>query len=160
VLAGCDDGTLWQWDLKTRERVRRLIAPGPVLCIALSPDGHHALSGHPDGVLILWDLHLGMQIDTMSAHGDYVRCTAFTPDTRRALTGSQSGILSLWDIEGRREVHRFQRPTGRSTPAGQIDIAILADGLHALTAETDGAVRLWRLPPVDDGAAGIPIVPR
>ncbi len=34
-------------------------------------------------------------------------------------------------------------------------------GLHALTAETDGAVRLWRLPaPSPEPAAGIPTVPR
>ena len=146
ALAGCDDGTIWQWDLKSRQRVRVLTAPGPVLCLALSPDGHRALSGHPDGVLILWNLDLGTQIDEMSAHGDYVRCAAFTPDGRRALTGSQEGLLLLWDLDSRHEVRRFPGASGRSSPAGQIDLAIVADGLHALTGETDGTVRLWRLP--------------
>src|SRR5262249_31835936 len=49
VVAGCEDGTLWQWDLASRQKVRRLPAAWPVLCVSLSPDGHHALSGHPDG---------------------------------------------------------------------------------------------------------------
>ncbi len=117
-----------------------------MLCLALSPDGHRAISGHPDGVLILWNLDLGTPIDTMAAHGDYVRCAAFTPDGRRALAGSQEGLLVLWDLESRHEVRRFPGASGRSSPAGQIDLAIVADGLHALTGETDGTVRLWRLP--------------
>jgi serine/threonine protein kinase len=159
ALAGCEDGTIWQWDVKSRQRVHRLVAAGPVLCIAISPDGHRALSGHPEGILVLWNLDLGTEIGRMSAHGDYVRCVAFTPDGRRALAGSQHGFLVLWDIEGRRVRHRFHRPSEGSAPAGQMDIAIPADGLHALTAETDGAVRLWRLPALDDATTGLPDEP-
>ncbi len=159
LLAGCADGTIWQWDLKSSQRVRRIVAAGPVLCVALSPDGHRALSGHADGILMLWNLDLGTEIGRMSAHGDYVRCVAFAPDGRRALAGSQHGLLVLWDVDGRRVRYRFRRPSDRSTPAGQMDIAMPADGVHALTAETDGVVRLWRLPAIDDPAIGPPDEP-
>jgi WD40 repeat protein len=155
VLTGCEDATLWQWDLASRQRVRRLLAAWPVLCVALSPDGHQAVSGHPDGNLVLRNLDLGTEIGRMSAHGDYIRSVAFTLDGRRVLAGSQEGMLMLWDVESRRVSHRFQRPPERSAPAGQMDIAIFADGLHALTAETDGMVRLWGLPSPDDASAGL-----
>jgi WD40 repeat protein len=145
VLAGCDDGSLVQWDLKSHHRVRRLQAPGPVLCVALAPDGRRALSGHRDGLLVSWDLDQGIEAGRLVAHGDLVRCAAFLPDGRRTLAGSQSGILILWDVASRRELFRFPRPED-SPHAGQLGIAILADGLHALTAETDGTVRPWTLP--------------
>jgi WD40 repeat protein len=159
VLACCDDATLWQWDLASRQRVRRLLAAWPVLCVALSPDGHHAVSGHPDGNLVLWNLDLGTESGRMSAHGDYIRSVAFTPDGRRVLAGSQEGMLMLWDVEGRRVNHRFRGSPERSGPAGQMDIAPSPDGLHALTAETDGAVRLWGLPLPSVAGAGLPGAP-
>ena len=154
ALVGCDDGTLAQWDLKSRQMVRRLRAPGPVLCVALSPDGRRALSGHRDGLLVRWDLDQGLEAGRMVGHGDLVRCAAFLPDGRRALAGSQAGILILWDVDACRVLYRFPRPQGAPAHAGQLGIAVLSDGLHGLTAETDAMVRPWTLPlPGDERAA-------
>ncbi|HEX3447641.1 MAG TPA: serine/threonine-protein kinase, partial [Isosphaeraceae bacterium] len=149
VLAGCDDGTLWLWDLRSCQRIRRLKAPGPVLCVAGSPLGHRALSGHADGVLVLWDLDLGAEIGRMVGHNDLVRSAALLPDGRRALAGSQFGNLSLWDLDTRREIRRFSPAATTSDHAGQLGVAILADDVHALTADTDAIVRLWSLPASD-----------
>ena len=136
VLAGCDDGTLWLWDLKSRQRVRRLKAPGPVLCVAGSPLGHRALSGHADGVLVLWDLDLGAEIGRMVGHNDLVRCAALLPDGHRALAGSQFGNLILWDLDTRRELRRFSPAASTSDHAGQLGLAVArrrcsrSDGRH------------------------------
>jgi serine/threonine protein kinase/WD40 repeat protein len=143
ALAGCDDGTLWQWDLRSRQRVRFLIGPAPVLCLAASPQGDRAVTGHADGLLVAWDLDRGAEIGRLVAHGDLIRAVAFLPDGRYVLAGSQSGLLLLWDVETRRAIHRFP------DRAGQLSIAILSDRRHALTAETDGTLRLWRLPATD-----------
>jgi serine/threonine protein kinase/WD40 repeat protein len=154
VLVGCDDGTLAQWDLKSRQMVRRLRAPGPVLCVAVSPDGLGALSGHRDGLLVHWDLDQGLEAGRMAAHGDLVRCAAFLPDGRRALAGSQAGILVLWNVDARRVLYTFPRPRDAAAHAGQLGVAVLPDGLHGLTAETDAMVRPWTLPlPGDERAA-------
>ena len=146
VLAGCDDGTCGLWDLRSRQRVRRLKAPGPVLCVAGSPLGHRALSGHADGVLVLWDLDLGTEIGRMVGHGDLVRCAALLPDGHRALAGSQFGNLILWDLDSQRELRRFPPAALESLPAGELGLVVFADDVHALSADTDGAVRWWRLP--------------
>jgi eukaryotic-like serine/threonine-protein kinase len=145
ILAGCDDGTMWLWDLKSRQRVRKLKAPGPILCVAGSPLGHRALSGHADGVLVLWDLDLGAEIGRLIGHSDLVRCAAFLPDGQRALAGRQLGNLILWDIESQRELRRLAPSATASEHGGQLGLAPLTDGLHALSADTDGTVRLWRL---------------
>jgi hypothetical protein len=117
-----------------------------VLCVAGTPLGHRALSGHPDGVLVLWDLDLGAEIGRMAGHNDLVRCATFLPDGHRALAGSQFGNLILWDVDARRELRRFYPAVGASEHVGQLGIAVFADLLHALTADTDATVRLWRLP--------------
>ena len=127
-----------------------------MLCVAGTPLGHRALSGHPDGVLVLWDLDLGAEIGRMAGHNDLVRCAALLPDGRRALAGSQFGNLTLWDLDTRREIRRFTPTASSSEHAGQLGVAILADDVHALTADTDATVRLWSLPASDAsvGAAG------
>jgi hypothetical protein len=145
VLAGCADGTIWLWDLKSRERVRRLSAPGPVLCVAGSPLGHRALSCHPDGLIILWDLDLGAETGRLVDGTDYVRSASFLADGRRVLSGSQLGNFLLWDLESKSAVYRF----AASSNAGQLAIAVGMDPVHAITGETDGNIRLWRLS--DDG---------
>ena len=145
-LAGCDDGTIWLWDLRSRQRVRRLKAPAPILSIAGSPLGHRALSGHADGVLVLWDIDLGTEIGRMVGHGDLVRSAALLPDGHRALAGSQFGHLILWDIDSQRELRRIAPAALESLPAGELGLGVFADDVHALSADTDGAVRLWRLP--------------
>jgi eukaryotic-like serine/threonine-protein kinase len=151
ILAGCEDGSLWLWDLKSRQRVRKLKAPGPILCVAASPLGRRALSGHADGVLVVWDLDLGAEIGRMIGHSDLIRCVAALPDGQRALAGSQFGNLILWDIDSQRELHRLAPAGPASARAGQLGVAASADGHHALSADTDGIVRLWRLP--EDAAA-------
>jgi serine/threonine protein kinase len=154
ALIGVDDGTLAYWDLNSRRMIRRLQAPGPVLCVALSPDGRRALSGHSDGLLVRWDLDQGLESGRMVGHGDLVRCAAFLPEGQRALAGSQAGILVLWDVDACRALYRFPGPQGGSARAGQLGIAVLSDGVHALTADTDGMVRPWTLPaPGDERAA-------
>lgn len=140
ALAGCEDGTLWLWDLKSRQVVRRLLTPGPVLCVAVSPEGNRALTGHPDGLLVSWDLDHGSELGRMVGHGDLVQSAAYLPDARRALAGSQGGILILWDVEAGTILHRF------NDPAGQLGIAVTASGDEAITADTDAILRLWRLP--------------
>jgi WD40 repeat protein len=151
VLAGCADGTIGLWDLKSRERVRRLSAPGAVLCVAASPLGHLALSGHADGLLVLWDLDLGVETGRLVDGGDYVRSAAVLGDGRRILSGSQYGNLILWDLESRSAVNRFSAGSTAGAHAGQLGIAIGNDPAHAVTAETDGSVRCWRI--LDDETA-------
>ena len=93
VLAGCDDGTALAMGPHSRQRVRRLKAPGPVLCVAGVAAGPSSASGHADGVLVLWDLDLGTEIGRMVGHSDLVRCAAAV--ARRATGRSLAANLAI-----------------------------------------------------------------
>jgi len=87
------------WDLASGVEIRTLKGhDGPVLGVAISPDGRTALSGSHDHTLKLWDLDTGWEIRTLSGHTDAVLSAAFSPDGKTALSGSADNTLKVWDF--------------------------------------------------------------
>jgi hypothetical protein len=91
--------------------------PGPVWCLAVSPDGRYALSGGgrnqtgtqvEDFSLRFWDLRTGAEIRRFEGHTDGVTQVAFTPDARFALSASLDRTLILWDVPTGRLVRRLE----------------------------------------------------
>jgi serine/threonine protein kinase len=155
ALSGSMDGSVRLWDIWSQpaREVHHPPAATPVHCVAFAPDGHRALSGGEDGTLILWDLDQGRAIRPLPGPRDFVRCVTFLPDGRHALAATQaSRQLVVWDVEGGQAVAHLKGP------AGHRGVVVMADGVHALTADDDGAVRRWRLPELrgaaDPAAAG------
>jgi tRNA A-37 threonylcarbamoyl transferase component Bud32 len=141
ALSGGNDATARLWDLDNpRATGPRLDTGFKVLCMAPSPDGRHVLVGGHDGGLTLWDLAAGGG-ERLEGHRTLVMSVAFL-GRDRALSGDLDGTLILWDLKQHRAARRFE-PVGD----GHRGIAVLADGRHALTADGDGAIRLWNLPP-------------
>lgn len=66
--------------------------------------------------------------------------SAFTPDGQYVLTGNQSGSVWAWRLNGIAEVCDLAGGTG---PV--LAVAVLHDGVSAVSAGADGAVRLWDL---------------
>ena len=56
--------------------------PGPVLAVAVTPDGRQIITGGDDRIAQLWDT-------TLTGHTDWVRTVAFTPDAHRRCRGGQ-----------------------------------------------------------------------
>jgi WD40 repeat protein len=138
------DKTIRYWDLDSAQQIHRLECEARVLCVAVSPDGHRALSGGEDGSLTLWNLDSGQQLWSRPGKLDGVRSLCYLPpDGHRAISGTQAGKLILWDVadEAGREIHRVD-----GTGVGRLGIAALSDGRHALTSDEDGFVRLWNFP--------------
>jgi tetratricopeptide (TPR) repeat protein len=110
-----------------------------VWCVAFTPDGKQAVSGHGDGFLRLWDLAGGKEVRRFAGHWGPVRALAMLPDGKRLLSGSPGSGLIVWDLASGRELHRFA--TARDT-AG---ISIAPDSQTALTASLDTYMYLWDL---------------
>jgi serine/threonine protein kinase len=132
--------TLTLWDVATRTSIATLEASADLLCLAVSSDGHRAITGANDGSLTYWDLDRRAMIRRVEGRGNWVRGVVFLADGRRALAGTQNGDFILWDLESE---HAVRCPGGK---AGHLGIALIPDGRHALSSDDDGLVRLWRLP--------------
>src|SRR3546814_2927751 len=55
-LTGCTDGGARLWDVKTGALLHHWKNDGPVVTVAISPDGRYALTGSGDGTARLIDL--------------------------------------------------------------------------------------------------------
>jgi WD40 repeat protein len=67
---------------------------------------------------------------------------AFLPDGR-ILAAGERGPLVLWDPGLKGTPHRLEGPEVKHHR-----LIVLPDGQHALTADRDGDVRIWTLPPM------------
>jgi hypothetical protein len=72
---------------------------GPVLSVAVAPDGHTALSGSNDKSMRLWDLDDGTEVRRFNGGPTAVRCVGFDPDGGRALSGGVDGNVHVWDLK-------------------------------------------------------------
>ena len=71
---------------------------GPVLCLAITPDGQTAVSGSTDKTLKVWDLNTGKCRSTLIGHADSVWGVAVTPDGGTIVSSSEDKTLKVWDL--------------------------------------------------------------
>ncbi len=81
-------------------------------CVALSPDGRLALTGHGalrvagpgrpaeklDCVVRVWDTETGGETGRLEGHADRVMAVAVLPDGKRGVSFGADGTLRLWDL--------------------------------------------------------------
>jgi hypothetical protein len=104
ALAGCGDGVIRRYDLRTGEELNPPLAGhlGWVTAVAWSADGRHALSGSSDHTLRWWDVEQGRCLHTLEGHSDKVttvalRATAGTPCPGRRTARCAGGTWSRAD---------------------------------------------------------------
>jgi WD40 repeat protein len=109
-----------------------------IQCLALSPDGRRALTGHPDGRVILWDVTTGREEYSFPASLLEVDRVAFAPDGRLALSADRRGVIKLWDMDACKELLGVRVP-GPSVGA----VAFTPDSGRFLVLCGDNSVRVW-----------------
>lgn len=98
-VAGNDDN-LRLWDVDGRTLARCFDLHGSfVWSVAVSPDGHRAVSGGWGRDLSVWDITTGKLIKSFSANGDEIRYVAFSPNGRLAACGNSDGTIRVWTLE-------------------------------------------------------------
>ena len=111
---------------------------GPVLTVAVSPDGRWILTASEDGTARLWDRVTGKPRGPALRHGAAVRRAAFSPDGGRILTASDDGTARFWAVE-------TGRPWGLSLrhEAAVVSACWSEDGRLVATGSEDRTARLW-----------------
>ncbi|MFH0821369.1 MAG: ankyrin repeat domain-containing protein, partial [Pseudomonadota bacterium] len=113
---------------------------GAVLCVAVTYDGVHVLSGSADCTLRLWNITDGTCIRTFAGHQGPVTSVCPTLDGRYGLSAGKDKTLKVWDLESGNCLRSFEGHTGNITRA-----VLSTDGMTALSADEGGTVKVWVL---------------
>lgn len=103
-------GTLL-WDLTTGQQVGKVLEPGRITGVAVSPDGQTLASAsefYRDHSVRLWDLKTGKEITKFLGHKGVVFNVLFVPGGKKLASNDSSGEIRFWDLENKREAHKLQ----------------------------------------------------
>ncbi|MBZ0303021.1 MAG: WD40 repeat domain-containing protein, partial [Anaerolineae bacterium] len=155
ILSGSLDRSLRLWDVITGEPLMTIDTPGAILNVAFSPDGTRAVSSSADATaadigtdevdrtIRVWNLSLGLELQTFRPNSGFVRAVDFSPDGRHVASGTwnstDGGVLQLWNVETGRLERRFFG--GHNDIVTQVRFN--GDGTRLLSSSWDRSLVLW-----------------
>lgn len=121
----------------------------PVYAVAFSPDAELAASADNSGVLLVWDVQTGEEVQSFVGHTSQINALEFDPTMtyivsvacgEQETTNSECirGDVILWDLETGEEVRRFEGHNDEVTT-----VTFNPSGERLLTGSTDRTMRLW-----------------
>ena len=137
--AGLKDSGTAVWDIKPARLFEEVfLRGGTVLCMRMSPDGRHLLTGGANGEVRLWNAAAGNSEMEFIGHTADVRAVALSRDGRYAVTGAADGSARLWDVRTGECFNAFEGHTAPVTV-----VAFSPEGSKVLTGSEDTTLRLW-----------------
>lgn len=139
VLAGCGDGRLRLWGMRSGDLQKEVPAhPGGVWALEVNWKKQQAVSGG-DELLKIWDMSDWSCKIKIDGHPGGITCLVVDWDDHRSLVGGGESSLRLWDTADRMS----------KSLAGHRDVvsSICANWAKkvALTAGWDAQLRLWNI---------------
>ncbi|CUA70939.1 Apoptotic protease-activating factor 1 [Rhizoctonia solani] len=123
------DATLSRWS-----------ANAPVFSLASSFDGATIASGSYEGIIQLWNTHIGTMIGQLIGHGRSVCSIKFSPDGTWLASGFFDGTIYLHDLTTT-ETEIGRKLAGHRAPVSSLDFS--SDSTRIASGSSDGIVRLW-----------------
>ncbi|KYQ90249.1 WD40 repeat-containing protein [Tieghemostelium lacteum] len=98
VVVGGEESLVRVLDVKTRAALRTFQGHKATVGVTRFLDRSRVVSGSHDGIVKLWDVESGSQIQHIGKHDDQVRCSSLFPDQPDLfITGSYDHRIKLWD---------------------------------------------------------------
>ena len=145
LFSGGYDGTVRDWDLRTRAASAVFRGPGKTLwTVDVSPDGTRLAAAGEDAVIRIWTLGRADPPRLLRGHERNVWEVRFSPDGKRLASGSFDHTARLWDVGSGRSVKVL---AGHGEAVVGLDYS--PDGTLLATGADDSTIRLWR---ASDGA--------
>jgi hypothetical protein len=97
-------------------RVERAFADSDsrMQCLAVAAASPHAITGHVDGSVRLWNLDTGERVWSVAKHDGPVLSVAFSDDAKQALSGGTDKTVVLWDVAKGAELKKFDNAEHKS----------------------------------------------
>ncbi|XP_078476808.1 WD repeat-containing protein 18 isoform X1 [Lampetra planeri] len=137
----------WDAGRKQEQLQQKLVCPGPVSCLAASPDGLHLVAGIAQ-TLYLWEMGGGSLLAVLSRHYQDVSCVCFSDDGSHFVSGGRDNLALVWNVgsvvqAGSAEPrHVWSQHT---LPITDLQCGAGGPLARIATASLDQTVKLWEL---------------
>ncbi|KAJ1086280.1 hypothetical protein NDU88_006402 [Pleurodeles waltl] len=86
------------WELRRPDQLQqKIICPGPVNCLAASPNGLYLAAGMAESIY-LWEVSSGALLAILSRHYQDLTCLCFTDDSSHFLSGAKDSLALVWSL--------------------------------------------------------------
>ena len=167
LASGSADRTVKLWNVSTGENINTLGGTGstsaavqmlhifagraskstqhrsPVTSVAFSPDGTKLASGELEGMVKLWEVATGRNINTFHGPGGLSKSVAFSPDGTKLASSISGGYgtVEIWEVATGKNIN-----TIAGHPDGVDSIAFSPDGTKLAAAlSVSQGVKLWEV---------------
>jgi serine/threonine protein kinase/WD40 repeat protein len=127
-------------------RISELAFAGTIQALAFSADARLLAAATQQGLVKVWELPSGREVQEFRARSQNVFALAFSPDGRRLVTaGEGDGALRLWDVGTWQELITLRRPGVTLDGVG-----FIRDGNQLTALTPQGELHCWRVPSFEE----------
>ena len=149
-------GRLRMWSLDRRSPNTLFKDRSGTHSIAFSPSGDRLLFSLKDGQVNVINLNDMNEEEPFVGHSSSVTSLMFAAGGQRLLTGSRDGTMKLWEPETRELLATFAMPEASAVTS----VSLPFTARLALSGDSSGHVRLWRLPNAPEITEPDPSIPQ
>jgi len=144
AAGGSSSGVLRQWDVGTgKEIVVGTGHRGPVVAIALAPDGKTVHTYANDHAVITWDITTKKPIHTVELPPNATH-VALAASAEVAAVGHHDSTLSVWDLKTGKESRQWKPAAPVEGRPGNFSALVISpDGKWIASRTYDQVIRIW-----------------
>lgn len=139
------------WEVQRKDQLQqKIMCPGPVTCLATSPNGLYVLAGIAESIY-LWEVCTGNLLVILSRHYQDVSCLKFTGDSGHFLSGGKDCLVLAWSLCSVLQVDPTRIPAPRhvwsrhTLPITDLHCGCGGPLARVATSSLDQTVKLWEL---------------